>query len=188
MKCMVCGSPRTEDISACPACGFPYIKTVGRDPRSERMLHQFAARYLQETLGQTELFLKIYGYRRSPEGLEFVREELLPLASYMALRSSEIMWNPKRFAKIRSSKEAPGSAPELKLEVLVRNKGRSAPVIAKVTPPLTEGDWQIGISRVREGVIALHAGNPGTSAASDEIDLFACPVVRDIGEKGGVST
>ena len=42
MKCMVCGSPRTEDISACPACGFPYIKTVGRDPRSERMLHQYA--------------------------------------------------------------------------------------------------------------------------------------------------
>lgn len=185
MMCMVCGNPVTNDSSRCPVCGFPRIKAVGSRKTAESALWKFSVFYVSEMLRNVEIGLKIYGYRRTAEGLVFSAGEELLLGRYVELKEKETVWNAKRFARIR--KAGTDLAAKLTLEVVIRNNDKESVVRTEITPPLTEEDWQIGISRVKEGVIVLHAGTPETNAGSGEINLFACPAVREKLEKGGAS-
>lgn len=184
MKCMVCGSAAAAGSSVCPVCGFPHIKAVGNGERAKYAPAKFAVLYKGSVLGKVEILLRIYGYKRTEQGLEPVKEELLPLAEYINLKEKEIVWNARRFARIRRKD---GKTPALRLEILIRNGEKEETVRTEIVPPVSDSDWHIGITRGREGIIVLHVGTPERSAAGREIDLFACPAVRQKTSKGGAS-
>ena len=166
MRCPVCEEKLDTHParSRCPRCGFPVFRILEDTPSVREQVYAAAARFRDDWIGGAELWIVVYKYRRTPEGLVCSGEDKIRAAVYRELGDHEIHWIRQPFGSLKTDRD-------ICIDLKIHNGDRKCIVSVPMRPPGASGACHVGLCEESPGYLRMYLEDGNKRSRSGRISI-----------------